>query len=135
MNETHRRHHGSCHCKRVRFAVTLDLAAGTIKCNCTWCWKQRRWGARVDRAAFDLLEGIEHLSEGDRGGFCRRCGIATHLIVDTTGWEAEAAGQQVSVNIAALDDLDVATLVAAPVAYLDGLNDDWWHPPAETRHL
>ena len=27
----------------------IDLAEGTGKCNCTYCWKQRWWGAKVQR--------------------------------------------------------------------------------------
>jgi len=39
------------------------------------------------------------------------------------------------VRIAALDDLPVADLICAPVTYCDGLNDNWWNAPEETRHL
>jgi hypothetical protein len=41
----------------------------------------------------------------------------------------------VAVSVAALDDLDPAELVSAPVQYCDGRADNWWNPPAETRHL
>lgn len=130
-----RRYHGSCHCERVRFTAEIDLSRGTMKCNCTACWKRRQWSARVELGAFEALAGDEHLSDGAKGGFCRVCGVTTYSIVDTTGWPGASGGVQVTVNLAALDDLDVATLLAAPVAYLDGLGDAWWQSPAETRHL
>jgi len=47
----------------------------------------------------------------------------------------QIGGDFVSINLACLDDLDPAELIAAPVTYRDGRNDNWWHPPAETRHL
>jgi hypothetical protein len=37
--------------------------------------------------------------------------------------------------LACLDDLPVDELVAAPVTYLDGRNDNWTTPPSEIRHL
>jgi len=41
----------------------------------------------------------------------------------------------VSVNVAALDGVEPAELIAAPVQYMDGRADNWWSTPAETRHL
>jgi len=35
----------------------------------------------------------------------------------------------------ALDDLPVANWVAAPVRYMNGRDDDWFHVPSETRQL
>jgi hypothetical protein len=129
---------GCCHCGKVRFEADLDLAAGTGKCNCTSCWKKRWWSARVQPDSFRSLGGEEHLSQykpgEERGhrGFCKHCGVIPY------GWVAAAAwndGEYVSINVAALDDLDPAELAAAPVQYMDGRNDDWWHVPKETRHL
>ena len=122
-------YHGSCHCKAVTFEADIDLDQGTGKCNCTVCWKQRMWNAgQLKPQDFRLLSGEDMLADYGRSGdwgeghhrFCSKCGIATHYV---------------SVHLAALDDLTVDDLVAAPVTYMDGLHDNWWNPPAETRHL
>jgi hypothetical protein len=65
-------------------------------------------------------------------GFCKHCGVVPYNWVDKADWND---GAYVSVNVAALDDLDPAELLAAPVQYSDGLHDNWWNAPAETRHL
>ena len=41
----------------------------------------------------------------------------------------------VSINLAALDDLDPAELVDAPITYFNGRDNAWMEKPAETRHL
>jgi hypothetical protein len=135
-----RTYHGSCHCKAVTFEADIDLDQGTGKCNCTICWKQRMWNAgRLKPGDFRLLTGKDQLADYAKSGdwgeghhrFCSRCGIATHGHgrIDAVG------GEFVSVHLAALDDLPVAALLAAPVQYMDGLHDNWQNPPAETRHL
>jgi hypothetical protein len=134
MKKTYR---GSCHCGRVTFEADIDLAAGTSKCNCTFCWKRRWWGAHLKPAAVRVVTGAEELTpypkqvESGPGGFCKRCGIAPFAFYDAAAWND---GAYVSVNLASLDDLEPAELAAAPVTYLDGRSDAWAEP-AETRHL
>jgi len=129
---------GSCHCGRIRFEADLDLEAGTGKCNCSYCWKARGWTMRIGPADFRLLSG-----EADRGlynfrenspnhhVFCRNCGIRVY----TEGNIPEIGGAYLSISLPALDDLPVSELVAAPVRYMNGRDDDWFHVPAETRQL
>lgn len=131
-------HKGSCRCGVVRFEADIDLSAGTGKCNCTSCWKRWLWSASVAPDAFRPLEGEAALSEyqpgqsGVHGGFYRHCGAFMYGFTPANEWNPAA---RVSINVAVFDDLDLAELNAAPVTYYDGLNDNWWHPPAEVWHL
>lgn len=130
-------YHGSCHCQAVKFEVDLDLSQGTGKCNCTLCSKTRHWAAIVEPTAFRLLSGGDSLSDyhinNSKGHqmFCSRCGVSTYSTNDV----AEVGGMHVSVQVMTLDDVTPEELIAAPIMYMDGRNDDWYHPPAETRHL
>ena len=131
-------YHGSCHCGRLAFEADMDFE-GSSKCNCTYCWKQRNWNTQVAPESFRLLRGEDVLGDYARKGegfethhrFCRECGTATHGhgSIDAMG------GAYAGVRIAALDDLDIDSLMDKPVTYRDGLHDNWWTPPAETRHL
>ena len=47
----------------------------------------------------------------------------------------EIGGDFIAVRVAALDGVTPEELVAAPVQFMDGRNNNWWNPPAETRHL
>jgi len=136
MKKTYR---GSCHCRRVTFEVDLDLEAeGTGKCNCTVCWKRRAWSTRVKPDSFRALTGEAEMRRYpdnqvvEGGGFCPTCGVAPFLRIAAQEWND---GASVSVNVACLDDLEPQELIAAPVQYFDGRNDNWWQPPSETRHL
>jgi hypothetical protein len=129
---------GSCHCKRIRFEADLDLAQGTAKCNCSYCWKVRAWTIGIKPDAFRLLSRKEDCREyGFREGstnhhvFCSNCGVRVY----TYGYVEEIGGDYVSVALSTLDDLTPAELVAAPVVHMNGRDDDWFHVPAETRHL
>jgi hypothetical protein len=131
-------YHGSCHCKRIRFGADLDLSAGTGKCNCSYCWKARGWTIGIKPDAFRLTEGKADATEyGFRPDstnfhvFCKHCGIRVY----THGSVPELGGAYVSVALPALDDLAPSVLVAAPIHYMNGRDDDWAHPPAETRQL
>lgn len=126
---------GSCHCGKVRFEADLDLGAGTVKCNCSICAKQRAWLAAVSPADVRLLAGEGELADYQFGPrrihhrFCRTCGVRPF------GYASTANGAFYAINLAALDDVDPAVLANAPVTYVDGRHDNFSAPPAETRHL
>lgn len=129
-------YHGSCHCGAVRFAAEIDLAAGTMRCNCTFCRKIRCWAVRVKPEHFKLIAGENEMSTYQFGArteqhkFCRHCGMrafgAVHPGTDREFFLA---------SVSCLDDATVEELAAAPLRYIDGLNDNWDAPPRETSHL
>lgn len=133
MKKTYR---GSCHCGAVRFEADIDLAKGTVKCNCSMCAKDRNWLAAVKGDAFRLLAGEGELAEYQFGGktihhrFCKRCGLRPF-----SHGQPKEGNTFYAVNLACLDDVEPADLVAAPVTYIDGRNDNFKSPPKETRHL
>jgi hypothetical protein len=128
---------GSCHCGAVRYEADIDLAQGTSKCNCTFCMKARSWKAFVKPSSFRLLSGGDK-ARGYRKHpqtslkyFCEVCGVRTHEL----GSADYMGGDFVGIFIATLDNAEPAELIAAPVSYADGRNNNWQNPPAETRHL
>ena len=62
--------------------------------------------------------------------FCQRCGLRPFSHGEPAGGDTFYA-----VNVACLDDIDPAELIAAPVICVDGRHDDFRNPPQETRHL
>jgi hypothetical protein len=130
-------YHGSCHCGAVRFEADIDLAAGTGKCNCTFCTKTRNWSVSLKPDAFRLLAGEDALGAYEFGThsahhmFCRHCGIRSF----TKGYIEQIGGDFVSVAVNTLDDVSPEELIEAPVRYSNGRDNAWWDVPAETRHL
>jgi hypothetical protein len=128
---------GSCHCGKIRFEVDLDLAAGTGRCNCSICTKVRYWGAQVKPAQFRLSADEADIGDyqfGTKSGhhrFCKTCGVHAY----GHGYIEQIGGAYVSINVACLDDVGPKELAEAPVRYMDGRNNNWWNPPAETRYL
>jgi hypothetical protein len=126
-------YHGSCHCGAIRFEAAIDLSQGTIRCNCTLCTKQRNWAAIVPADAFRLLQGAGALSEyrcntrTEQHFFCATCGVRPFGKGTSPRW-----GPYVAVSLGCLDDVSADVLAAAPVTYLDGRNDNWEAPPADS---
>jgi hypothetical protein len=128
---------GSCHCGAVAYEADIDLSAGTGRCNCTYCTKTRAWKSFVKPAAFRLLRGAGATTSYHKHPqapvkhFCSTCGVYTH----EAGSADYMGGEFVGVFLASLDDVEASELVAAPVRYADGRNNNWGNAPAETRHL
>ncbi len=128
---------GSCHCGKVRFEADIDLDQGTGRCNCSSCAKRRYWGVNVKPEDFRLMSDETAAGDyqfGTMSGhhrFCTTCGVAAY----SHGYVEEIGGAYVSVNVACLDDMDPAVLAALPIQYMDGLHNNWWNAPAETRYL
>ena len=129
---------GSCHCGAVRFKAEVDISAGTGKCNCTICAKMRLWSVSVKPETFSLIAGHADLTDYQGKNlvahhlFCKRCGVRPFEWVDVPNM---SGAKYYNINVACLDDLDIDELIAAPVTYYDGLNDNWGSTPAETRYL
>ncbi len=134
---TTKTYQGSCHCRAVTFEADIDLAAGTGKCNCSYCRKRRNWGVVLKPDQFRLLSGKDALGEyqfGTKSGhhrFCVYCGIAPF----GDGHVEAIGGDFVSVQVLCLDDVPLAELEAAPVRYADGLHDAWWQEAEEKAIL
>jgi len=134
---------GSCHCKTVRFECELDLAAGTTRCNCSFCRKARFWMAFAKASEFRILKGEQALSDYQHTPpgkespflhltFCKQCGVRPF---SKGGFLEQFGGEFFAVNIACLDDATDAELAAAPIHYADGRNDLWQEDAPETAYL
>jgi hypothetical protein len=126
----------SCHCGAVRFEADIDLAEGTVRCNCSFCRKARSWFLTVPPDRVRLLAGAESHTQyrwtkpGQaephlRYQFCKTCGIRTF------GYGGD---RFIFVNVAALD-VDPAELAPVPIRYVDGRNDRFDRAPANTTAL
>jgi hypothetical protein len=135
-------HSGSCHCGGVRFEADIDLAQGTIKCNCSSCVKARSWlivvpASRYRLTAGDASQANYHWTPPGKPDptiefhFCKTCGIRT----PGRGEMEAMGGVFYAVQVRLLDDVDPEELAAAPIQYIDGLHDRFDCMPADTRFL
>jgi hypothetical protein len=115
----------------VRFEVAFDLNAGGGRCNCSICTKLGVTGGVVKPPAFKLLAGEESLASYEWGAkisqrfFCKTCGVFCF----GRGHLAEVGGDYVSVNLNALDGVELSDL---KIVYWDGRHDNWHAGPRST---
>jgi ketosteroid isomerase-like protein len=108
---------GSCHCERVRFAVTGDLTEVT-ECNCSICRRKGYLHWIVPRDAFRLVAGADELASYRfntgvaQHRFCRTCGVAGFYV-------PRSHPDQIDVNVRCLDGVDPDRLA---VRRFDGRN-------------
>jgi hypothetical protein len=133
---------GSCHCGAVRFEADVDLAAGSRRCNCSYCAKTRYWKAFVGVDDIRLLCGTEVLGDYRAPAsvwspdhihhrFCTKCGVQLYSLAYLADW----GGWFHALNIAAVDGIDQASLAAIPIVYEDGIADRQLERPAVIAHL
>jgi len=108
---------GGCHCGRVRFEVTTDLAR-VVDCNCSICTRKGYLHHIVPRERFRLLAGEEALATYRFGTmtaqhhFCRACGVASFYV-------PRSHPDRIDVNVRCLDGVDVEQLA---LTRFDGRN-------------
>ena len=130
-------YHGGCHCGAIRFDCSIDLAAGTARCNCSFCTKNRTWNVIIKPDAFRLVAGEDAVSDyqfGSNAGhhlFCKHCGIRSF----ERGHLEQIGGDYISITVTCLDDATVDDLMSGPVNFANGRDNAWWNVPAEIRHL
>jgi hypothetical protein len=116
---------GGCHCGRVRFRVTGDLAE-TIECNCSMCTRKGFLHLIVPPDRFQLLQGAEDLTtyQFNTGTahhrFCRHCGVHPF-------YTPRSDPDKVDVNVRCLEGVDASGLRPRP---FDGKN---WEQAMEAR--
>jgi hypothetical protein len=102
---------GGCHCGRVRYEVTLDLAEPAITCNCSMCGRSGTMLRFVPFSAFKLLSGADELTDYRfntqviNHQFCRVCGIKSFA----SGKGPDGADTR-AINVRCLDGVDLATI-------------------------
>jgi hypothetical protein len=106
---------GGCHCGKVRYEVTTDLAK-VIACNCSICTKHGLVLTFVPDDKFKLLSGEQELGQYEfnkhriHHHFCRTCGVEPFA----RGTAPGSTQAMVAVNVRSLDDIDLGALKPAP---------------------
>ncbi len=118
-------YHGGCHCGRIAFQVTADLATVT-DCNCSICTRKGFLHLIVPPDRFTLLRGA-----GAATAYRFNTGVARHLFCATCGIHAyyipRSDPDKIDVNARCLDHVDPATLT--PTKF-DGRH---WEHAIQTR--
>jgi hypothetical protein len=110
-------HDGGCHCGRVRFRVSADLA-GVTNCNCSICNKKGFLHLIVARDQFELISGKDDLTT-----YRFNTGVAQHMFCKYCGvhpfYVPRSDPDKVDVNVRCLDGIDLETI---EIKEFDGRN-------------
>ena len=99
---------GGCHCGRVRFRVTADLAC-VLDCNCPICSKKGILHLIVPPQHFELISGGDDLTVYEfntrtaKHMFCRHCGIHPFYV-------PRSDPDKIDVNARCIDDIDLSAI-------------------------
>jgi hypothetical protein len=105
------KHTGSCHCGKVRYAVTIDLAKPVISCNCSMCGRAGTLLGFVPADQFELLSGQDVLREYKFNNH-----IIEHLFCSVCGIKSFARGvgrdgsPTAAINVRCIDGVDLDAL-------------------------
>lgn len=132
---------GSCHCGAIRYKADIDLAAGSNRCNCSYCRKVRAWFAFARGTnSFRVIEdaGISHYRWTPPGraepaltyAFCRTCGVRMFA----RGELESLGGVFHAVSVPTLD-LTPEQLAAIPVRYVNGRDNRFDEAPEHTEAI
>src|SRR5919106_291693 len=109
-----RTYQGGCHCGRVRYEATTDLAH-VAECNCSICMKRGALWTFVKTPQFKLLNGEDALQDYQfnkmrlHHWFCRSCGVGSY-----SQGMAPSGEMTFAVNVRCLDDVDASSLKPVP---------------------
>lgn len=107
-------HRGGCHCGRVRYEATSDLAQAA-DCNCSICMKRGAVWAFVRAPQFKLVQGEDALTDYQFGKknihhlFCSSCGVGSF-----SRGLAPNGEDTFAINVNCIDDIDLANLKLTP---------------------
>jgi hypothetical protein len=105
---------GGCHCGKVRFTVTADLAKEqVVDCNCSICTKKGFLHLIVDLDQFCFLTPEPQVAlyqfntKTAKHYFCPVCGIHSYYI-------PRSHPDKIDINVRCLEDVDLHQLTIQP---------------------
>lgn len=108
-------YNGACHCRNIRFEVTLDLSEPVIECNCSHCQMKGLLLQFVPADRVTLVQGSEDTTEylfnthTIQHLFCSDCGVQPF------GRGKDKEGNEVvAINVRCIDGADFAAFNRVP---------------------
>jgi len=118
------KHHGGCHCGRVRFEVLAPARIRVNQCNCSICSKTGYLHLVVPKERFTLRSGADLLTT-----YTFNTGKAKHLFCSVCGIKSfyvpRSHPDGISVNARCLDD---GTVEEMTIGQTDGRNWEKAYP-------